>query len=450
MDEPELDDFRERWTGDLAQAFGLLEQTIDLNAADACWPSAPQAVLTTSVVLWLLVLQRMQPQLTLETALKRLLQSQPPLGSPAQQARRQKLSESTGGYSRARGRLDVAAVEWLAQQVAQSLIERAKCSFAGQPVFVIDGTTVTLAPEPALRTAFPPASNQHGPGVWPIALLVVCHELGSGAALIPEVGPMYGPAAVSETTLIHQHLERMPADAIVMADAGYGILSVAWPVLQSGRDFVFRLTAERATALRRHATLVAETPQSTTYRATWKPRKREEVSHGYPPGMGIEVWLHRIVIHETLTIELVTTRDEPAAALAELYGRRGEIETDLRNLKVVLQAEVSRVRSVEMFRKELLAAMVAYNLVVQFRRQAAAKANVPPKRLSFQRVWSSFRIFVMEPRFKSLAEYQAAYNRALGYAMRSKLPNRPGRSYPRATYTRRPKSHHTQKRKPPP
>ncbi len=450
MPELELADDGECRTAELAQAFALLEQTVDLRAADALWPSPPQAVLTTSVVLWLLVLQRMQPDLTLETAVKRLLETRPPLGSPAQQARRQTLSPNTGGYSRARGRLDLAAAEWLAEQVTQSLSARATFSFAGQPVYLIDGTTITLAPTPALRQAFPPASNQRGPGVWPIAQLVVCHDLGSGAALIPEVGPMYGPAAVSETALIDRHLTRMPATAIVMADAGYGIFSVAWPVVQSGRDFVFRLSAQRATALRRQATLVAQTANSTTFRASWKPRKREQKLHGYPENAAIEVWLHQIVIHESLTLELVSTRPEPAAALAELYGRRGEVETDLRNLKVVLQLEVSRVKSVDLFRKELLAAMVAYNLVVQFRLQAAAKAKLPPQRLSFKRVWSTFQIFLLEQRLQAPADWQAAYDRALHYASLEKLPLRPGRHYPRATYSRRPKAHHTQSRKPPP
>ena len=440
---------RKRRTAELTRAFELLEDVVDLRMADELWPAAPQAVLTTSVVLWLLVLQRMQPDLTLETAIKALLQTRPALGSARRQARQQKLSDNSGAYSRARGRLDVAAAQWLAEEVAKSLMDRAEFSFAGRPVFLIDGTTITLAPEPSLRRKFPPARNQHGAGVWPVVQLVVCHELGSGAALIPEVGAMYGPEAISETALISEHLSRLPAEAIVLADAGYGIFSVAWQVAQSGRDFLIRLSAQRGNALRRKATLVSQTATTKTYRARWYPQGREQKRHGYPPQAALDVWLHQIVIHETLTLELVTTRPETAAELAQLYGRRGEVETDLRNLKVVLQLEVSRVRSVEMFRKELLASIVAYNLVAQFRQQAAALAQLPAKRLSFKRVWSGFRIFLLQSRHAEPDDWQAAYDRALYHASREKLPNRPGRSYPRQTYSRRPKAHHTQTRRPP-
>ena len=40
-------------------------------------------------------------------------------------------------------------------------------SFEGRRAFLVDGTTITLAPEPALQKAFPPASNQLGEAVFP-------------------------------------------------------------------------------------------------------------------------------------------------------------------------------------------------------------------------------------------------------------------------------------------
>ena len=89
----------------------------------------------------------------------------------------------------------------------------------------MDGTTITLAPEPALRREFPPATNQHGVGVWPVALLVMTHELASGAALLPAVGAMYGEHAVSETALVREQFTQIPADGIALADSGFGIFA---------------------------------------------------------------------------------------------------------------------------------------------------------------------------------------------------------------------------------
>ena len=52
---------------------------------------------------------------------------------------------------------------------------------------------MTLAPVEALRKIYSPASNQHGEGAFPVALLVMAFELQSGAAVLPEIGAMYGP-----------------------------------------------------------------------------------------------------------------------------------------------------------------------------------------------------------------------------------------------------------------
>lgn len=61
-----------------------------------------------------------------------------------------------------------------------------------------------------------------------------------------------------------------------------------------------------------------------------------------------------------------------ASVFADLYRHRGDVEIDIRNFKVVLNAEQIAARSVDMFHKELLTSLTAYNLVTQFRRQAAA------------------------------------------------------------------------------
>ncbi|MFO1064332.1 MAG: hypothetical protein U0892_10760 [Pirellulales bacterium] len=56
---------------------------------------------------------------------------------------------------------------------------------------------------------------------------------------------------------------------------------------------------------------------------------------------------------------------------------RYDVEFDIRDVKVTLETERIRAKSVDMMMKELLASIIAYNLVVQFRRQAAKIAGVP-------------------------------------------------------------------------
>ena len=166
--------------------------------------------------------------------------------------------------------------------MSQSLIDTAPASFEGRRVFVIDGTTLALAPEAALRKEYPPASNQHGPAVWPEALLVVAHELSSGVALRPALGAMYGEQAVSETALIREVLVQLPPDAIAMADAGFGIFAVAWDADQAQRDYVLRMTEQRFAALRRQATLVQQDGQSKLTSSCQQFRALERRNHSQP------------------------------------------------------------------------------------------------------------------------------------------------------------------------
>ena len=282
------------------------------------------------------------------------------------------------------------AAQWFAQRVSQSLIDATVPSWKGRRVYTVDGTTITLAPEPALRREFPPATNQHGVGVWPVALLVMTHELASGAALLPAVGAMYGEHAVSETALVREQFTQIPADGIALADSGFGIFAavwktVAWEAQQTNHDFVLRLTTSRFKALRRSATVVAQGENSTTYSLTWQPSVKDRKTHpDLPADAAIEVRLHEIRIHATLTLYLVTSLPNSAQELSDLYRLRGTIETDIGNFKVVLNSEKIQARSVEMFHKELLTSLVAYNLVTQFRRHAAALIHEPPRRMSFK------------------------------------------------------------------
>lgn len=116
------------------------------------------------------------------------------------------------------------------------------------------------------------------------------------------------------------------------------------------------------------------------------------------------------------------------------------MEHDIRDVKVTLDMENIRATSVEMVKKELLTSLVAYNLVIQFRRQAAKLANVAPRRLSFTGVWNTFESFLLTQPQCSAAEWTFRFEAALKIASRDKLPNRPGRSYPRKAHPRRQKS----------
>ncbi|RPI87372.1 MAG: hypothetical protein EHM42_05230 [Planctomycetaceae bacterium] len=85
-----------------------------------------------------------------------------------------------------------------------------------------------------------------------------------------------------------------------------------------------------------------------------------------------------------------------------------------------------------MFQKELYTSIVAYNLVAQFRRQAAKLAGVKPRRLRFKGVWTTLKHRLLLKPSYSLAEWLKRYDEALVVAAKKKQPQRrQPRDYPR-------------------
>ena len=209
-------------------------------------------------MLWLLIFQRLNPNASLRDAVLHFVETAPDDLKTNKRWREGSISTKTGSYSVARNRLTVDAARWFEQRVSSSIIESTNPTFGEQRVFLIDGTTFTLAPTDELQLAYPPASNQHGLSVWPIAHVVLAHELSSGAALPPEIGAMYGEQAVSETRLAQALMKRLPPNSIVMADAGFGIFSTAYNAKLNGHNFALRMTKDRFNRIRKSAELVRD------------------------------------------------------------------------------------------------------------------------------------------------------------------------------------------------
>ena len=425
---------------ELLTAIERLRQLMPEEELEEFQPSGPATVYTTMVTLWMLVLQRLGGGKTLNAVVKDILAENRGLLPDNKRLREGTLSENSGAYSEARQRLKLEVVEQFANRVSNSLIDSSPPWFNGQRAFLLDGTTTTLAPTDELREAFPPATNQYGETVWPVALLLVAHELQSGCALPPEVGAMYGPNNTSEAELAKRIVQRTPNGSLIMADAGFGIFSVAYHTIEAGHDVLLRLTKARFKSLRRKATLVQHSDGTAEYRLKWTPSiKDRQTNPDLPEDATLEVMLHQVPIDGD-TLYLATTLSVTSQEAGEFYSCRYDVEHDIRDIKVTLDTENIRARSLAMFKKELLTSMVACNLVIQFRRQAAQLANVAPRRLSFTEVLNTFNSFLLHFEPNSMADWLSRYEEALKIASRSKLPNRPGRSHPRRAHPRRPKS----------
>ncbi|MDQ2713162.1 MAG: IS4 family transposase [Acidobacteriota bacterium] len=311
-----------------------------------------QGIYTPAVVVWLMILQRLHPKGTLSAAVQTLA-AHPglPVLTCCKRVRQARISVATGGYCQARLKLPKRVAVAVSDHIMHQLQQQIQEGWPGlqRPVFLIDGSSLQLQHERSLARAFPPGRNQHGQGHWPVLKLVVLHDVYSGLALRPTWGPMYGPHAVSEQALACQAIERLPPEAVVLADRNFGIFAVAWAVVQSQRAFVFRLTEERARKIGCDA--VRATQEQSV---VWKISRWDRSHH---PDLPADAQLAGRLLAFPHPAEpgqrlyLFTNLSLPAGQILALYGLRWNVETDLRSLKQTVRLHQLSSKSVDMMEK---------------------------------------------------------------------------------------------------
>lgn len=436
------DSSSQRPNNEIASALNLFNQLISTpdqrKLFDPDQRETSKMVYTHGVTLWMLILQRLGGGQSLSQVVCEAISHGHKLFPDNKRVRENTLSENSAAYAQARKRLPLETIHEFSQGVCNYLGQISKPLINGRRVFLLDGTTITLAPTKALRKAYPPSPNS----VWPVALLMVANEMQSGCALLPQIDPMYGENNSSEAAQAERIVKQLPANSIVMADSNFGIYRVAHRTSAAGHDFLLRLSKSRFKSLRRKAELIDEGPTHKTYHLHWKPTAKDRKSTpNLPKDASIEVFVHEVEVSSSLTLRLVSNLELNGLTASDLYCRRYDVEFDIRDLKVTMDAENIRAKSVEMFKKELYTSVVAYNLVVQFRRQAAELAQVKPRRLSFKGVWTTMKYRLLLQPVCSLEEWLKRYAEALYHASKKKHPHRKKtRSYTRKAHPRRQKS----------
>ena len=436
---------------DLRSAFDLIKQLLppDKIAAYSLRLS-PATVYNTLTTLMILTLQRLGGGQSLETVVREVVGQHKYLFPDNKRVREGTLSTNSSGFSKARGRLSVELTEHFCDAVAKAIIEREKPAFQDRRIYVVDGTTIALSPTSELTKVYPPATNQFGQTVWPILMMTVAHELYSGAALRPEFGAKNGQDNTSEAEQIETLAKRIERGSILLADAGYGIFRVVYRCkAQSGHDVIARLTNARFKALKRQAKLVDNNDGIDHYELNWKPSAKDfENNPELAKDANIFVHIYSQEKSEGETLHVVSTMDlEPAKAM-EVYGLRyTSVEHDIRDLKVTLNLERMAAESEAMVKKEILCSMVAYNLVIQFRHQAADIAKLKPRRISFKRCYETVTYYLLQFGSRPLEDWLARYAEALTVCSKDILPIRPGRSFARKAHPKRPKSTNAQRYK---
>jgi hypothetical protein len=388
-----------------------------------------------------MILQRLHRGATLSTTVQLLIQgAAEPLLQPCHRVREEKISTYTGGYCQARQKLP----KLLCRQVSEEIVERLRQVLGSDEpgrgeVFVLDGSSLELEHCRELVRCYPPAHNQHGRSHWPVVRIVVAHDVKTGMAQPPCWGAMYGEAAVSEQELAEKLMASLPKQSTLMGDRNFGVFWVAQAAQQRNLGVVLRLTEMRAQKLAGNIAQPGEYP--VVWQASqWDGGKRHRFDKDAAvAGRLIAARIGRGKSKQWLY--LFTTTSLSVEEVVALYKLRWNIETDLRSLKRTVNLHHIYAKNQDMFEKDLLMAISAYNFVRAVMCLAARRKAIDPRQLSFTGVlnvvncaWSKLIDASTKP------AHDREFFKVLDLAAKCTLPRRTKRrSFPRTIW-----NHHQQ------
>ena len=366
-------------------------------------------LLTPLVILWGFIFQRLNPDHTCDAAVSHLhsgaadgLVPAHPVAGPISQ---QLTSESTSAYVQGRNRLPLSVLQAARCHVLTVLLGwlRAKevsPSWKGHAVRWLDGTTFRLSPTEAILKEYTQASNQTGMAHWVIvrSLASFC---GFSQALVAYAE---APTSISESALVRRVMKQDPeSNSVYVADRNLGTFRCAQVARACHQHLVARLNTRTAQLLFRSLHLRGSLQSGADHRVAWTPQPKVQLEPDLPTtpveGRLLYARLQRKGFRP-IDLYLFTTLLEPQVYpledLVAVYGLRWKVEVNYRHIKTTLEMDEFTVKSPDLFRKELAAGLLTYNLVCALMTKSALKANLAPTQLSFSRCYRRLRNLLVQ------------------------------------------------------
>jgi hypothetical protein len=414
------------------ELFRLLQKNLGRKTHDGIY--------TPRVLLWMMMMQRLDGRGTLASSVEQLAQGQlDPLLSRCKRVREKNIALATGGYCQARQNLPKVLMERSVDEILQRLCNRVSEEKPEEDpaIYLVDGSSLQQDHHAELKRAYPPAPSRYGESHWPIMRIVVLQDVETGLARRPCWGPMYGPKAVSEQALAEAAMDPVPPGAVLIGDRNCGTFSMAYGIHLRGHSPLIRLTKQRA-----HKIMGGPISMAGDSEVEWKASRWDKAKHDELPANAAvrgRLIVRRIGHGKSKEwLYLFTTLTVPAEQVVAWYGKRWNVETDLRSLKRTVRLQHLSVQSVDMMEKELLAAVLAYNLVRAIMCLAAQTAGIEPRQLSFTYAYNIVQDGIGNVLAGSdTGEQILRLERIVHLVSQCRLPNRKKRrSFPREVWGR--------------
>jgi hypothetical protein len=359
---------------------------------------------------------------------------------------RGRVDEGTSAYIQARQRLPKERLDKALAHTARTADQRVgpQGLLHGRPVKVADCSTTQLPDTKKNQKRYPQPSSQKPGCGFPLLKFLVLFSLSSGAILRVAMGHWKN----HDLRLLRGLWAALEKGDILLGDRAYGEYLTLAALPAQGVDVVARLHGARRIDYRQATQRLGRHDGLFLWH---KGRQQSEILSAQqwkkvPVQITVRILRFDAVIRRRKKrITLVTTLLDPVAypahQLIGLYARRWHLELALRHLKTTMGMELLRCQSPDMAEKELLAYLVAYNMIRCLMAQAVAQAGVEMERLSFKGTVDAVRQFTPAiHKARSKAQRRQICDDLLRTIVRDLVPLRPHRQEPRAV-KRRPKAY---------
>lgn len=354
-------------------------------------------------------------------------------------------STDTSAYCQARARLPEKLLEKLFNYSAHNLEEGVTQEhlWCGRNVKVIDGSTVSMPDTVENQKQYPQPSTQKEGCGFPIAKIGVIFSLATGAAVALCIDVLN----THDIKLARRLYSFLKPDDVLLGDRAFCAYADMVSIAKLGCDAVFRKHQSRTTTMRK-GKIIGDCDKLVTW---YKPKRcpkglSKDEFDALPPSITVREVYYYIVIpgFRTEQVSLITTLlDKSSYSTLEivgLYGKRWDVELDLRHIKTTLGMDILRCKTPSMIRKEIHVYLLAYNLLRSLMWSAGTTYNTPPNRLSLQGTRHHLLNFIPKLETAHSQKRFSLYRSLLKIIVHKVVPDRPGRSEPRVT-KRRPKAY---------
>lgn len=357
-------------------------------------------------------------------------------------------SSSTASYCTARKKLDEETLTDIFQHTSVRGDQTTKTGLLeNRRVIVVDGTGLSMPDTDENQSVWPQSATQKPGCGFPSARVCACFSLESGALLSYEIGNKKN----HELPLLRKQWKTFRAGDIFLGDKGFCSYYDTAKLKEQGVDSVITLARRKPVSestcqqiLGPNDLLIKWNRPKYTPQLSYSRETLEELPE--------ELTLRqiRVVVDQpgfrTKEFYIVTTLLDPSRypseEIASLYLKRWDVELFFRDIKISMGMDILRCKSPEMIRKEILMNLIAYNCIRRLMYEAAEKAEIHVRDISFKGSLQAIRSW--SPQFNreklSRTERYKLLNDLYEAVTGKPLKQRPGRSEPRCR-KRRPKAY---------